>query len=203
MPTSAASDPSWAGSPGYRCAKGSFARSPSTVRTWRTTYDPSGEPPMILPANPAANYLAHRDEIDQSIRGVLDGGMYILGQEVARFEEEFARYLGAQHAIGVGSGTDALHIALRACGVGPGDTVLTVSHTAVATVAAVELAGAQAVLTDIDPATATIDTNRLEDVIKAQPSRRIKAIIPVHLYGHPADMPAIMGIAEKYDLTVI
>ena len=158
---------------------------------------------MILPANPAANYVAHRDEIDQAVRRALDSGMYILGQEVAKFEEEFAHYLGAQHAIGVGSGTDALHIALRACGVGPGDTVLTVSHTAVATVATVELAGAQAVLTDIDPATATIDTNRLEDVIKAQPSRRIKAIIPVHLYGHPADMPAIMGIAEQYGLTVI
>ena len=158
---------------------------------------------MILPANPAANYLAHRDEIDQAVRRALDSGMYILGQEVAKFEEEFAHYLGAQHAIGVGSGTDALHIALRACGVGPGDTVLTVSHTAVATVATVELAGAQAVLTDIEPATATIDTNRLEDVIKAQPTRRIKAIIPVHLYGHPADMPAIMGIAEQYGLTVI
>ena len=158
---------------------------------------------MILPANPAANYLAHRDEIDQAVRRALDSGMYILGQEVAKFEEEFARYLGAQHAIGVGSGTDALHIALRACGVGPGDTVLTVSHTAVATVAAVELAGARAVLTEIDPATATIDTNRLEDVIKAQSSHRIKAIIPVHLYGHPADMPAIMGIAEQYGLTVI
>ena len=158
---------------------------------------------MILPANPAANYLAHRDEIDQAVRRALDSGMYILGQEVAKFEEEFAHYLGAQHAIGVGSGTDALHIALRACGVGPGDTVLTVSHTAVATVATVELAGAQAVLTDIEPATATIDTNRLEDVIKAQSSHRIKAIIPVHLYGHPADMPAIMGIAEQYGLTVI
>jgi dTDP-4-amino-4,6-dideoxygalactose transaminase len=158
---------------------------------------------MILPANPAANYLAHRDEIDQSIRGVLDGGMYILGQEVARFEEEFARYLGAQHAIGVGSGTDALQVALRACGVGPGDAVLTVSHTAVATVAAVELAGAEAVLTDIDPATATIDANRLDDIMKRQHPGRIKAVVPVHLYGHSADMPAIMDIAERYELRVI
>jgi dTDP-4-amino-4,6-dideoxygalactose transaminase len=158
---------------------------------------------MILPANPAANYAAHRAEIDQAVRRALESGMYILGQEVARFEEEFARYLGARHAVGVGSGTDALHIALRGCGVGPGDTVLTVSHTAVATVAAIELAGAHAQLIDIDPATATIDTNGLEAVIKAPPSHRIKAIIPVHLYGHPADMPAIMGIAERYGLTVI
>jgi len=158
---------------------------------------------MILPANPAANYLAHQQEIDLAVRRVLDSGMYILGQEVGKFEEEFARYLGAQHAVGVGSGTDALHIALRVCGVGPGDTVLTVSHTAVATVAAVEMAGARAVLTDIDPETATMDANRLEDAINKQPSGRFKAIIPVHLYGHPADMPSIMSIAEKYSLTVI
>jgi len=98
--------------------------------------------------------------------------MYILGDEVARFEEEFAHYLGVQHAVGVGSGTDALHIALRACGVGPGDTVLTVSHTAVATVAAVELTGATAVLTDIDPATATMDVNSLAEAIQKQHSGR-------------------------------
>ena len=157
---------------------------------------------MILPANPAANYRAHRDEIDQAVHRVLDGGMYILGDEVARFEEEFAHYLGVQHAVGVGSGTDALHIALRACGVGPGDTVLTVSHTAVATVAAVELTGATAVLTDIDPATATMDVNSLAEAIQKQHSGRLKAIIPVHLYGHPADMPAIMTIAERHGLKV-
>jgi dTDP-4-amino-4,6-dideoxygalactose transaminase len=158
---------------------------------------------VILPANPAANYRAHQDEIDQAIHRVLDGGMYILGEEVARFEEEFAHYLGVQHAVGVGSGTDALHIALRACGVGPGDTVLTVSHTAVATVAAIELTGATAVLTDIDPATATMDVNRLAEALQKQRSGRIKAIIPVHLYGHPADMPAIMDIAERHGLKVI
>ena len=158
---------------------------------------------MILPANPAANYLAHQSEIDRAIRRVLDGGTYILGQEVAAFEQEFARYLGVRHAIGVGNGTDALHIALRACGVGPGDAVLTVSHTAVATVAAIELAGAMPVLTDIDSATATLDANRIEDVIKQQGPRRLKAILPVHLYGHPADMPAIMGIAERHGLKVI
>ena len=158
---------------------------------------------MILPASPAANYQAHRDEIDQATRRVLDGGMYILGQEVAKFEEEFARYLGAQHTIGVGSGTDALHVALRACGIGPGDAVLTVSHTAVATVAAIELAGAEAVLIDIDPATSTIDVNRLDDVLKRQQPGRIKAVIPVHLYGHPAAMPAIMDVAERYGLLVV
>ena len=158
---------------------------------------------MILPANPAANYRAHRDEIDQAVHRVLDGGMYILGEEVARFEEEFASYLGVRHAVGVGSGTDALHIALRACGVEPADMVLTVSHTAVATVAAVELSGATAVLTDIEPVTATMDVNSLAQAIQEQRSGRIKAIIPVHLYGHPADMPAIMTIAERHGLKVI
>src|SRR5262249_22439783 len=93
-PTSAASGLSWAGSPGCRCTTGSTVRWFSSGRTGRTTYDRAQEePPMILPANPAANYLAHRHEIDQAIRRVLDGGMYILGQEVAKFEEEFARYL--------------------------------------------------------------------------------------------------------------
>jgi dTDP-4-amino-4,6-dideoxygalactose transaminase len=158
---------------------------------------------VILPANPAANYRAHRDEIDQAVHKVMDGGMYILGEEVARFEEEFAQYLGVQYAVGVGSGTDALHIALRACGVGPADVVLTVSHTAVATVAAIELTGATAVLTDIDPATATMDVNSLADAVQKQGSGRIRAIIPVHLYGHPADMPAIMAIAERHGLRVI
>ena len=157
---------------------------------------------MIFPANPAANYRAHQDEIDQAVHRVMNGGMYILGDEVARFEQEFADYLGVQHAVGVGSGTDALHIALRACGVGPGDTVLTVSHTAVATVAAVELTGATAVVTDIDPATATMDVESLADAIQRSPGR-IKVIIPVHIYGHPADMPAIMTVAERYGLKVI
>lgn len=91
--------------------------------------------------------------------------------------------------MGVGSGTEALHAALRVCGVGPGDTVITVSHTAVATVAAIELAGAIPLLVDIDPKSYTLDANQLEDTLLAGRSLRIKALIPVHLYGHPADMP--------------
>src|SRR5262249_55435303 len=158
---------------------------------------------MIFPANPAANYRAHQDEIDQAVHRVMDGGMYILGDEVARFEQEFADYRGVQHAVGVGSGTDALYIALRACGVGPGDTVLTVSHTAVATVAAVELTGATAMVTEIDPATATMDVNSLVGTIQKSRPGQIKVIIPVHIYGYPADMPAIMTIAERHGLKVI
>lgn len=167
-------------------------------------------PPSLLPADPKANYLTHKDEIDRAIDRVLDSGRYILGQEVVAFEQEFARYLGVRHAVGVGSGTDALYLALRACGIGVGDAVITVSHTAVATVAAIELAGAMPVLIDIDPVTFTMDPNQLEDSIKKKDgtelsavSGRLKAIIPVHLYGHPVHMPAIMDIAKRFDLRVI
>jgi dTDP-4-amino-4,6-dideoxygalactose transaminase len=123
-------------------------------------------PQTIPQTDPRANYLAHKDEIDAAIASVLTGGRYILGEQVAAFEREFAAYLGAGHAIGVGSGTDALHLALRACGIGPGDSVFTVSHTAVATVAAIELTGATPVLVDIDPATFTMDPNRLEAAVR-------------------------------------
>jgi dTDP-4-amino-4,6-dideoxygalactose transaminase len=157
-----------------------------------------------LPADPKANYRAHQEEIDGAVRRVLDGGWYVLGREVAAFEEEFARYLGVRHAVGVGSGTEALHLALRVCGVGLGDAVLTVSHTAVATVAAIELAGATPVLVDIDPETFTMDPNRLEDALaNGGGGPRAKAVIPVHLYGHPADMPAVLEVARSHDLVVI
>ena len=166
---------------------------------------------LIIPqTDPKANYLAHKAEIDAAIARVLDSGWYILGREVAAFEEEFAAYIGMRHAIGVASGTDALNLALRACGIGPGDAVITVSHTAVATVAAIELVGAIPVLVDIDPATFTMDPNCLEDEIKKRQVRRssfvvgrLKAVIPVHLYGHPADMPAILDIAKRHDLHAI
>jgi len=160
-------------------------------------------PTLLVPADPKASYLAHKDEIDEAIHRVLDSGWYILGQEVAGFEKEFAAYVGVGNAIGVASGTDALEIALRSCGIGPGDGVITVSHTAVATVAAIELAGATPILVDIDPCTYTMDPNPLEDTIKRQGVGRLKAIVPVHLYGHPADMAAIMDIAGRHGLSVI
>ncbi len=167
-------------------------------------------PPAVVPVDLAAGYRARREEIDQAVHRVLEKGWYILGHEVKAFEEEFARYVGVRHGVGVGSGTDALHVALRAAGVGPGDRVITVSDTAVATVAAVELAGATPVLVDIDPATHTLDPNRLAEALKeydrgVQPEGgpRPKAVIPVHLYGHPADMPAVLEIARRYDLMVI
>lgn len=167
-------------------------------------------PTLLVPADPRASYLTHRKELDQAIHRALESGWCILGQEVAAFEQEFAHYLGVRYAVGVGSGTDALYLALRACGIGPGDSVITVSHTAVATVAAIELAGASPVLVDIDPSTFTMDPDRLEDAIKDQGGGRrsavtgqLKAIIPVHLYGHPADMPFIMDLASRHNLHVI
>ena len=155
---------------------------------------------MIPQADPRANYLAHKDEIDRAIATVLDRGRYILGPEVEAFEREFAAYLGVAHVIGVGNGTDALRLALEGAGVRAGDTVVTVSHTAVATVAAIELAGAIPFLVDIDPSTFTMNCDRLEDVLR---TRRVSAIVPVHLYGHPADMPAIVELARRYATTVI
>jgi dTDP-4-amino-4,6-dideoxygalactose transaminase len=154
----------------------------------------------VIPcADPHAGYLAHRAEIDAAIRGVLESGRYILGPEVMAFEQEFAAYLGVAHAVGVGSGTEALHLALRACGIGPGDEVITVAHTAVATVAAIELAGATPVLVDIDARTYTLDPGRLEAAIGA----RTKAIIAVHLYGQPADLAPIAEIAKRRGLRLI
>lgn len=157
--------------------------------------------PPILPANPKASYLAHKQEIDQAIQGVLDSGWYILGQETSAFEQAFAEYLGVQFTVGAASGTDALHLALKSCGVGPGDGVLTVSHTAVATVAAIELAGARPVLVDMNPETFTLDPQHAIDTLANL--KDVKAIVPVHLYGHPADMSAIAEVAERHGLFLI
>lgn len=162
----------------------------------------AGEP-VLLPADPKANYLAHQQEIDDALALCLSRGRYILGPEVQTFEQEFADYINACECIGVGSGTDALHLALLACGVGHGDGVLTVSHTAVATVCAIDLAGAVAVLVDIDPLTYTMDVNAVEETLKCSRKGFIKAIIPVHLYGHAVDMSRITELADRYDLHVI
>ena len=146
---------------------------------------------------------ALRGEIDAAIARTLDSGWYILGRETAAFEAEFAAYVGgsgpAVGCVGVNSGTDALQLALWACGVGPGDEVITVSHTAVATAAAIRLTGATPVLVDIDPATYTMDPATLTAAI----TPRTKAVIPVHLYGHPADLTAILAVARRHGLAVV
>ena len=154
---------------------------------------------MILCSNPHAQYLTHKKEIDKAIQRVLDRGWYILGEEVASFEKEFASYIDVNHGIGAGSGTEAIHLALSACGIGSGDEVITVSNTAVATVAAIELTGAVPVFVDIEPAYYTLDPARIEKVI----TEKTKAILPVHLYGHPADMASIIKTAQEHGLRII
>jgi len=153
-------------------------------------------PRPLLPADPGAGYRAHKEALDRAIQGVLDAGHFILGPRVRAFEESFAAYLGAADCVGVANGTDALHLALRAAGVGPGDTVITASHTAVATVVAIGMTGATAVLADIDPRTYTLDPQRVEDAL-IRTAVRPKAVIAVHLYGHPADMDALAAIAAR------
>ena len=154
---------------------------------------------MIPVASPIAQYLAHRDEIRSAVLAVLEGGHYVLGQEVAKLETAFAKYVGVSHAIGVNSGTDALILGLKALGVGRGDHVVTVSHTALATVAAVIATGATPVLVDIEPHTHTLDPVRLEAAI----DDRTKAIVVVHLYGQMADLSATMAIADRHGVPVI
>ena len=156
-----------------------------------------------FPFQPIAEYRAHEKEILAAMKRVADSGHYILGPEVTAFEKEFAAELGASHMVGCANGTDALVLALRALDIGAGDTVITVSHTAVATVAAIELAGATPLLVDIEPNSFTMDVNKLADTVKQNRSHRIKAIIPVHLYGQPADMAAILEIARQHGLRVV
>ena len=155
-------------------------------------------PPIPL-VDLQADYLLWRDEIDAAVARVLRSGWYILGQEVSQFETEFAAFCGVEHAVGVASGTDALLLALRAGGIGPGDEVITVAHTAVATVAAIELSGARPVLVDVTPDTYTLDPALIEPAL----TERTRAIVPVHLYGHSADLAPILDVARRHNLRVI
>jgi dTDP-4-amino-4,6-dideoxygalactose transaminase len=154
---------------------------------------------MIPQASPLANYLSNRAALDEAVHRVLSAGRYILGEESTAFEREFADYIGVPYAVGVGNGTEALHLALRGLGVGPGHEVITVSHTAVATVAAVEMCGATPVLVDIHPESYTMDATLLERARSA----RSKAVVPVHLYGQPAALEAITRFAREHNLYVI
>lgn len=146
-----------------------------------------------------AQYRGIQDEIKVALDKVLDSSQYILGKAVADFEAAFADYAGTARGVAVNSGTSALHMALLAAGVGPGDEVITVPNTFVATVAAILYTGAQAVLVDVDAETLTMDPSKLEAAITV----RTKAILPVHLYGHPADMAPIVEVARSHKLAVI
>lgn len=154
---------------------------------------------MIPIVDLKAQYASIKDEITVAIQGVLDSCQFALGSEVSTLEKEFAAYCNAKDAVGVNSGTSALHLALLAAGVGPGDEVITVPFTFVATAAAIHYTGATPVYVDIDPNTFNINPVNLKAAITA----RTRAVIPVHLYGQPADMDSIIDIARKHGLIVI
>lgn len=144
-------------------------------------------------------YLSIKEEIDRAMASVIDKSAFVKGPFVAEFENQLAAYLGVNHVIGVGNGTDALQIALMALGVGPGDEVIAPSFTFVATTEAAALLGAVPVFADIDPSTFNMDPDCIEPLI----TDRTKAIVPVHLFGQPSDMDSIMAIGEKYKLAIV
>ena len=154
---------------------------------------------MIPLLDLATEYRLLKPEIDAAIETVLRDGQYVLGPAVDSFERDFARYCGAAHAVGTSSGTSALHVALLAAGVRPGDEVITVPFTFIATVATIEYAGAKPVFVDIDPEYYTMDPAALERAITS----RTRAIVPVHLFGQPAEMDAIVHVARRHGLVVI
>ncbi len=146
-----------------------------------------------------AQYAELRGEICAAIDRVCQNASFILGEEVTRFEESFASYCERKHCVALNSGTSALHLALLSAGVGPGDEVITTANTFIATAEAISYTGATPVFTDIDPATANLDPALIAGAITS----RTKAIIPVHLYGRPADLDTILGIAKRHKLVVI
>lgn len=156
-------------------------------------------PETIVQTNPHAAYLAQAAEIDAAIARVLASGRYLLGPETEAFEAEFAAWVGAAQCVSAASGTEALHLALRACGVGEGDEVITVSHTAVATVSAVELCGARPVLVDIEADAFNLQPAALE----AARTDRTRAVVPVHLYGQAADLAPIAAFCGRHDLWLV
>jgi dTDP-4-amino-4,6-dideoxygalactose transaminase len=144
-------------------------------------------------------YLSIKNELDAALQQVMDSCRFVLGEKVKSFEKEFASFCGTYFAIGVANGTDALRLALLACGIGKGDEVITVPNTFIATTEAISQTGAKTVFVDIDPQMYNINVSQIEEKI----NERTRAIFPVHLFGQPADMDPIMEIAKKYDLRVI
>jgi dTDP-4-amino-4,6-dideoxygalactose transaminase len=156
-------------------------------------------------ADPGAGYRAQQAEIDAAVARALSSGWYILGKEGEAFEAEYAAWQGAQRAVGCANGTDALALAMRGLGIGPGATVVTVSHTAVATVATIEMVGALPLLLDIDPDTYTMDPDELAAVLDDPPPGLppIRAVIPVHIYGQSCDLAPMLAAAAKHGVAVI
>ena len=154
---------------------------------------------MIPILDSKRQYAKIGNEIEKAVCEVLRSGSYILGPNVKALEAELAKYIGCNYTVGLNSGTDALHIALRALDIGAGDEVITTAFTFVATTESIEIVGATPVFCDINPDTFNIDADKIEELI----TPRTKAIMPVHLYGQPADMDKIMDIARRHNLYVI
>lgn len=155
---------------------------------------------IIIPAeNLTRQYLRIKEEVEAAVAEVLPSGRYVLGPNVRAFEEEFAAYCQTKYAVGISTGTEALHLALLACGIGPGDEVITVPNTYIATVFAISYVGATPVFVDVDPVTFNIDVSQIE----AHITPRTKAILPVHMYGQIVDMDPLLEIARRYNLWVI
>jgi dTDP-4-amino-4,6-dideoxygalactose transaminase len=172
---------------------------PITTESTRSSGSPSRKREEVAFLDLRAAYLELKQEIDDATARVLDSGWYLLGQEAAAFEREFSAYVGVDHCVGVGNGLDALHLAMRALGVREGDEVLVPSNTYIATWLAVSYAGATPVPVEPDPRTYNIDPAQIEKSI----TRRTKGIIPVHLYGQPADMDAIKEVANAHKLWIL
>ncbi len=153
----------------------------------------------IHTADPRASYLALKDEVDQAIAGVLQGTNYSAGPAVERFEHSFSSFVGCKYGVGVNSGTDALHLALRGCGIGQGDEVIAASYTSVATVAAIEMSGPTPVLVHAEPDFLTVDPAAVEGAI----SSATRAVIAVHLFGQPADLSNLIRICEEHQIFLI
>ncbi len=144
-------------------------------------------------------YAAINKEVMPAIKRVLKSGWYVLGEEGSKFELEFSKYVGAKFGVGVNSGSDALYLAVKALGISQGDEVITVSHTMISSVDAITRNGAKPVFVDVDPSTYAMDPTKVESKI----SKKTKAILPVHLYGHPVDMDPLTELAKKYGLYVV
>ena len=160
-------------------------------------------PEQIPQTDPRAGYLAQQPAIDRAISRVLQGGSYILGREVEAFEAAFADFVGVTYAVGCANGTDAIELALRACDIGTGDAVFTVSHTAVATIAAIERVGATAVLIDVEPESLTMAPQELSRALQVPHAGRPAAVLPVHLYGQPAELSVLCDLARAKGLRLI
>lgn len=154
---------------------------------------------MILCSNPFEQFKSYQPEIEKAINSVLYSNTYVLGEQVDKLESEFAEYIGASYAIGVANGTDAIEIALRSLNIGFGDEVITVSHTAVATVAAIEATGAKAIFVDVDSSSYTLNPSQLHISL----SKQTKAVIAVHLYGNSADLDSILNFCKTNNLFLI